>query len=353
MIKRLIAGAASLALALGGVALATAPAQALTGAACDDGDAWSWSIANPARYQAGPHAAVLGLSAAIRTVTIKAPSGCTVDAGDTWRVYNGYFSAAGTFNAEEAAAGKDTDRVSIKVPTSNAVAGDAIPVKLKVNDSSAGSPGAWEVGESNAGSLVLLRRTLFKYKGVTDWMNFINEPYLCGDPVEGAAPLLRASWTSKRYLGYAGRTVRMEYRLTDGPDSAWDNRFLFSDRTDDSGYVELIDFLGGKEEGPGGVLPDDGPPCGGTIVFRGHYGGNATSSGTWSNGDAIAEATIAWEKYRPHLKEEIDAAGMAKDCAKLEELAQEVAPPDQRDPYLALWNYVFRWGVQTGCWEDD
>jgi len=42
------------------------------------------------------------------------------------------------------------------VPTSNAVAGDAIPVKLKVNDSSAGSPGAWEVGESNAGSLVLL-----------------------------------------------------------------------------------------------------------------------------------------------------------------------------------------------------
>ena len=81
MIKRLIAGAASLALALGGVALATAPAQALTGAGCDDGDAWSWSIANPARYQAGPHEAVLGLSAAIRTVTIKAPSGCTVEAG--------------------------------------------------------------------------------------------------------------------------------------------------------------------------------------------------------------------------------------------------------------------------------
>jgi hypothetical protein len=30
-----------------------------------------------------------------------------------------------------------------------------------------------------------------------------------------------------------------------------------------------------------------------------------------------------------------------------------VAPPDQRDPYLALWTYVFRLGVQTGCWEDD
>jgi hypothetical protein len=48
------------------------------------------------------------------------------------------------------------------VPTSNAVAGDEIPVKLKVNDSSAGIPGIWDVDESNAGSLVLLRRTLFK-----------------------------------------------------------------------------------------------------------------------------------------------------------------------------------------------
>jgi hypothetical protein len=353
MIKRMIAGAAGLALMFGGVGLAATPAQALTGASCDDGDAWSWSIANPARYQAGPHEAVVGLSEAIRTVTIKAPTGCTVEAGDTWRVYNGYFSAAGTFNAEEVVAGKDTDRVSVAVPTSNAVAGEEIPVKLKVNDSSAGIPREWDVNDSNAGSLVLLRRTLFKYKGVTDRMDFVNEPYICGDPIQGAAPLLRASWTSKRYLGYAGRTVRMEYRLTDGPDSAWDNRFLFSDRTDDSGYVELIDFLGGEEEGPEGVLPDDGPPCGGTIVFRGHYGGNGTSSGTWSNGDAIAEATINWEKYRPHLKEEIDAAGTAKDCAKLEDLAQEVAPPDQRDPYLALWTYVFRWGVQTGCWEDD
>jgi hypothetical protein len=351
MIRRLIAGAAGLALTLGGVALAAAPAQAFTGAPCDDGDSWSWSIANPARYQAGPHEAVLGLSDAIRTFTIKAPTSCTVDAGDTWRVYNGYFSAAGTFNAEEAAAGKDTDRVSMKVPTSNAVAGDEIPVKLKVNDSSDGIPGKWDVDESNAGSLVLLRRTLFKYKGVTDWMNFINEPYICGYPVEGAATLLRASWTSKRYLGYAGRTVRMEYRLTDGPDSAWDNRFLDSYPTDDRGYVELFDILSGAEEGPGGVTPDDGPPCGGTMVFRGHYGGNRTSSGTWSNGDAIAEATIDWEKYRPHLKEEIDAAGAAKDCAKLDELGQEVANlPNVTE---VLLTYIFRWGVQTGCWEDD
>jgi hypothetical protein len=41
--------AASLVLALGGVALAASPAQALTGVPCDDGDAWRWSIANPAR----------------------------------------------------------------------------------------------------------------------------------------------------------------------------------------------------------------------------------------------------------------------------------------------------------------
>src|SRR5512133_3670806 len=351
MLKQLVAGAAGLALTLGGVALAAAPAQAFTGAPCDDGDAWSWSIANPARYQAGPHEAVLGLSAAIRTVTIKAPIGCTVDAGDTWRVYNGYFSAEGTFTTEEAAAGKDTDRVSVKVPTSNAVAGDEIPVKLKVNDSSAGIPGVWDVDESNAGSLVLLRRTLFKYKGVTDWMNFGDEPYICGEDVEGAAALLRASWTSKRYLGYAGRTVRMEYRLTDGQDSAWANRFLFSDRTDDSGYVELIDFLGGEEEGPSGVTADDGPPCGGTIVFRGHCGRNRTRSGTSPHGDAIAGARSDCEKYRPHLKEEIDAAGMAKDCAKLDELGWEVANlPNLTE---VLWTYMFRWGVQSGCWEDD
>jgi hypothetical protein len=350
MLKRLIAGAASLALTLGGVALAATPAQALTGASCDDGDAWSWFIANPARYQAGPHEAVVGLSEAIRTVTIKAPTGCTVDAGDTWRVYNGYFSAAGTFNTQEAAAGKDTDRVSVEVPTSNAVAGDEIPVKLKVNDSSAGIPGVWDVDESNAGSLVLLRRTLFKFKGVSNRMDF-TEPYICGEHVDGAAPLLRASWTSKRYPGYAGRTVRMEYRLTDGPDSAWANRFLARELTDDSGYVEFFDMVSGKEEGPGGVLLDDGPPCGQTIVFRGHYGGNGTSSGTWSTGDAVAEAKIDWEKYRPHLKEEIDAAGMAKDCAKLEELGQEVVHlPDANE---ALLSYVFRWGVQTGCWEDD
>jgi hypothetical protein len=42
---------------------------------------------------------------------------------------------------------------------------------------------------------------------------------------------------------------------------------------------------------------------------------------------------------------------MAKDCAKLEDLAQEVAHlPNVTE---VLWTYVFRLGVQTGCWEDD
>ena len=116
---------------------------------------------------------------------------------------------------------------------------------------------------------------------------------------------------------------------TDGPDSAWANRFLDSAQTDDRGYVELFDLISAEEEGPGGVLPDDGPPCAGTIVFRGHYGGNGTSSGTWSTGDATAEATIGWEKYRPHLKKRSMQRAWAKDCAKLDELGQEVVPPSQ------------------------
>jgi hypothetical protein len=93
------------------------------------------------------------------------------------------------------------------------------------------------------------------------------------------------------------------------------------------------------------VLPDDGPPCGGTIVFRGHYGGNGTSPSTWSDGDAIAEATIDWEEYRPHLK-------MAKDCAKLDELAQEVANPEAtfaRAPAMSLQQLPQAQRVGQGC----
>jgi hypothetical protein len=74
--------------------------SAWRGIAKHDSTSADWSIANPARYQAGPHEAVVGLSAAIRTVTIRAPTGCTVDVGDTWRVYNGYCSAEGTFSTK-------------------------------------------------------------------------------------------------------------------------------------------------------------------------------------------------------------------------------------------------------------
>ena len=71
--------------------------------------------------------------------------------------------------------------------------------------------------------------------------------------LQGAAPLLGIV-DLKRYLGYAGRTVRMEYRLTDGQDSAWANWFLDSAQTDDRGFVELFDLISAEEEGPGGVL---------------------------------------------------------------------------------------------------
>ena len=59
---------------------------------------------------------------------------------------------------------------------------------------------------------------------------------------------------------------------------------------------------------------------------------------------------IAWEKYRPHLQEEIDTAGMAKNCVKLERLFQEVADLPDADE---LMTYVDRWGVHTNCFDED
>jgi hypothetical protein len=55
------------------------------------------------------------------------------------------------------------------------------------------------VDESNAGSLVLLRRTC-SVQGRHRLMNFINEPYICGEHVEGA-PLL-GHRDLKRYLAW-------------------------------------------------------------------------------------------------------------------------------------------------------
>jgi len=59
---------------------------------------------------------------------------------------------------------------------------------------------------------------------------------------------------------------------------------------------------------------------------------------------------IAWEKYRPYLQEEIDTAGMAKDCVKLERLFQEVADLPDAD---GLMTYVDRWGVHTNWFHED
>ena len=58
---------------------------------------------------------------------------------------------------------------------------------------------------------------------------------------------------------------------------------------------------------------------------------------------------IAWEKHRPYLQEEIDTAGMAKDCVKLERLFQEVADL----PYDELLTYVSGWGSHTKCFDED
>jgi len=59
---------------------------------------------------------------------------------------------------------------------------------------------------------------------------------------------------------------------------------------------------------------------------------------------------IDWEKYRPYLQEEIDTAGMAKDCVKLERLFQEVADLPDADE---LMTYVDRWGVHTNCIDEE
>ena len=52
----------------------------------------------------------------------------------------------------------------------------------------------------------------------------------------------------------------------------------------------------------------------------------------------------------PYLQEEIDTAGMAKNCVKLERLFQEVADLPDADE---LMTYVDRWGSHTKCFDED
>lgn len=279
MIKRLLASAAVAALPLG-LALIAAPAQAVTGDECGDGAGWDWKISNPARYQAGNHEAVVGLSEANRTVTILAPAGCTFDVGDDWRVYNGYFSAEGTITQAEIDAGdvtSDSDNISVEVPISNSVAGDDIGVHLKVNDQDAPTPG-WEVDKySSVAPLNLLRRTLFVYRTSDNRINF-SEPYVCDEPIRSGGFLVRVSWSDFSYAGYAGRTVKAESR----PDPGIYGTIVDTVQTSDSPAGQVRFSFTVDEAG--------GPSCGDTFVVRARYGGNGTSSGNWSTGDRIAAA---------------------------------------------------------------
>ena len=256
-----VVSSAVVTLGLAAVALPAQAASVIGDAGCADGDAWSWKISNPAGYQASDHEAVVGLSEARRTVTLITPGGCTLDSSDRWQVFNGYFSAEGDGDSL-------TDTVNVEVPTSNSVAGDDLLVRLRVSE---GGPPGWEVDKSaSVPRLNLLRRTLFKHNGVDGYVNAFPEPYTCGENEHGASTLIRASWSSHKYFGYAGRTVRWESR----PDSGSYGVFIDSDVTNDQGQLHFDHVFAG-----GDCLP--------AWVLRGHYGGNGTSSGAKSNGDRI------------------------------------------------------------------
>lgn len=275
MIKKLLAGTAGVAATF---ALAALPAQAVpvSSACADSAGNYDWSISNPARYQAGPHEAVVGLSEAVRTVTITANAGC-LEVGDTWRVYNGYFSAEGTISATDAAANKDSDVVHVEVPSSNSVAGDSIPVKLKVNDEGSAAGSGYEIDQSSADhDLVLLRRALFKYKTQDNRINFA-EPYDANQPIRSGGALIRASWSSHTYVGYEGRNVHIQWRA-DTAAATYDD------------VQEVTTGTGGAVRSSVVVANPGGPTPGETIILRAKYFGNGTTSGNWSTGDRVAPA---------------------------------------------------------------
>lgn len=258
-------------------AFAVLPAQAITVPDGDDIEAgWTWEISNPARYGADVHEAVVGLSDATRTISIKATGTAKPEAGDKWRVYNGYFSAEGIFTADEAAAGADTDVVKVEVPSSNSVAGDDLAVRIKVNDSTSGGTG-WEVDKSSSvAPLNIVRRTEFKYKSTANRLNFSPEPYI--DDVSVSGKLLRANWSAGRYDGYEGRNVHIQTR-TDVSGSTWG----------DVGQVAT--GVGGAVVFSFKVSDTDGPAVGDPFIGRGQYNGNGTSGGTVSNGDRVLAAS--------------------------------------------------------------
>jgi hypothetical protein len=292
MIKRLLAGAVGVAAS---IALAAVPAQALTtvtggpdtptAEACDNAN-WDWKISNPARYQAGDHEAVVGLSDATRTVTILAPTdagACRPEAGDRWRIYNGYFSAEGTFSAAEVGVtGRiaDSDVVTVEKPNSNSVAGDDIGVHLKVSDPDFTG---WEVDNySEVAPLNILRRTVFNYHGTDNRINF-SEPYVVDEPIRSGGNLLRASWSSNAYYGYENRNVHAQWRPDVTPSTGYSDS--------DAGIVDsVLTGAGGSVKFSFTVEEAGGPNPGDTFIARALYRGNGTSSGNWSTGDRIAPA---------------------------------------------------------------
>jgi hypothetical protein len=272
MLRRALTWAGGLAFA-GALALSVTPAQAAVPLG-DCGNDITWSIVNPARYGAEPHEAVVGLSDATRTVKIKVPTTCGLEAGDRWRVGNGYFSAEGTFNAEQAASGEDADVVQVEKPSSNSVAGDDINVKLKINDESAGTAG-WEIDEGTAGDLNILRRTEFKYGSTKDRVNFSPEPYL--NTVKARGKLIRADWSGNDYDSYAGRNVHIQTRTNSAGSTYGD-----VGETTTTSYGNVV--FNFDVNAPGG--PEDNAD----FIGRGRYFGNITSGGTVSTGDLVKSA---------------------------------------------------------------
>lgn len=256
------------------------PAQALTDAnsappdVCLDGDAWTWSIENPARYGAEPNEAVVGLSDATRTVTIHAPADCSFDTGDLWRVGNGYFSAEGSISAAEDGDTSDSDVVKVEKPASNSTAGDELGVRIKVSHGGHGT--GWEIDESNVDrKLAILRRTEFNYGGTVDRANFSPEPYT--DTVAARSTIKRANWSAGRYDSYAGRNIHVQA----------------NEHGDALGYVDV----GETQSGGNGVIAFSfqvsaaGTPAPGSdFDGRLRYYGNLTSGGTTSNGDHLDSA---------------------------------------------------------------
>ena len=260
-----------------GLAAVALPAQGFTTGECGDDAPWSWSVSNPASYQAGDHEIVVGLSEARRTFKIIAPETCELEVGDRWQLFSGAagFSADGVVDAADLASDTDTDTVNVEVPSSNSIAGDDLVVRLRVDDVSEDPQDTWDVDKSSSLPRAnLLRRTYFKYQTIDNRINFA-EPYQDDQPVRSGGNLRRASWTSNAYFGYEGRRVDIQTR-DDLPGAPYGTRQV------------VITGSGGTVRSSFVVSDPGEPDPGDTFIARARYGGNGVSSGNWSIGDRVA-----------------------------------------------------------------